>query len=163
MRIIPRTAAKPIPSVTRCLLHAATATLYNEFFAPAEGAGCATHERTGQGFPQPRIQQPRARPRASAVFRALAAVLGASAQTHELAARPRVRHDARREARSLPGAQGRRQLLHVHPRRLLALARQEGLLVPRARAGCGCTPRTTAWTSTASTSAAIRRAATWPR
>ena len=37
--------------------------------------------------------------------------------------------------RPLPGAQGRRQLHDVHPRRLLALARQEGLLLPRAGLG----------------------------
>src|ERR1043165_6401305 len=50
MRIIPRTAAKPIPSVTRCLLHAATATLYNEFFAPAEGPGAQSMNAPDKAF-----------------------------------------------------------------------------------------------------------------
>src|SRR6185436_16217980 len=50
MRIIPRTAAKPIPSVTRCLLHAATATLYNEFFAPAEGPGAQRMNAPDKAF-----------------------------------------------------------------------------------------------------------------
>ena len=92
-------------------------------------------ERAGQVVAQPAVQQPRAGPRASAVPRALGRVLGARAQHHDLLPRPRLRRAAGRERRHLPRAQGRRQLHDVHPRRLLARARQEGFLASSRRPG----------------------------
>jgi len=77
------------------------------------------------------VQQPRRRSRPPAVLRALGGEVGGGTQEPALLPRCALRRARHGEDGHLPGPGTEPGVAHVHPRRLLARARQEGPLVRR--------------------------------